>query len=255
MATPLEVLQGFERRIADSADLENPRLELLPPLTAGEVERLKSQIPCPIPEEAAELFRYARGFKIRNPLLHGAHRELSKVDLSGLDAEFGLKQIFPHALSMADDGCGNYWVVDLTNNSTSWGPIFYACHDAPVVVYQTESLAHFIEHVLKGGVDLTPNHNELDAVHEELATRIWRENPGALDFEECSRSEDPDLKAFAMSLDASYQFTDLRTAKLGDGFSWGRYGPWTVNKRFGGKRIFAYQKKTRRQKFKQLWKR
>jgi len=54
---------------------------------------------------------------------------------------------------------------------------------------------------------------------------------------------------FARSLDASCEFVDLRRPKLGDGFSWGRYGP--VVKRYGEKRIFANQiNKSRWQKFK-----
>jgi hypothetical protein len=247
MATALELLK---RLVGESSDGKNLGLELLPPLTDDEFRRLEKQIPCPIPEEARELFRYARGFSVHNPLLHGAHREFSVIDLSGLDAEFGLEQVFPHALSIADDGCGNSWVIDLTSDAKSWGPFFYACHDAPVVVYQADGLADFIEHAVRPA-----SRSEMEAVHEELATRIWLENPGALTFEECADSKDEDMKAFAQALDASYQFIDLRTPKLGDGFSWGRYGPWTVNKRFGEKRLFAYQKKTKWERFKQFWKR
>jgi len=54
-------------------------------------------------------------------------------------------------------------------------------------------------------------------------------------------SEDADIKEFAKSPDENYLFIDMRNAKIGDGFSWGRYGPKTVNKRFGEKRIFAYE--------------
>ena len=195
---------------------------------------------------------FARGFSVHNPALHGAHRELSHIDLSGLDAGFGLEEVFPHALSIAEDGCGNSWVLDLTSDAKTWGPIFYACHDAPVVVYQTDSLAHFIEEAVK--VSSQAVRSEMDAVHEELATRIWLENPGATSFEECADSQDEDLKGFALSLDTSYEFIDLRRAKLGDGFSWGRYGSRTVNKRFGEKRIFAYQRKTKWQRVREsLW--
>jgi len=57
-------------------------------------------------------------------------------------------------------------------------------------------------------------------------------------------SSDADLKTFAETLDESWHLIDLRSPKIGDGFSWGRYGAATVNKRFGEKRIFAYQKKS-----------
>jgi hypothetical protein len=66
----------------------------MPPLSEEELRRLNERIPCPLPGEAAELFRYARGFQLQNVLLHGGKRHLSEVDLSGLDAQFGLEQIF-----------------------------------------------------------------------------------------------------------------------------------------------------------------
>jgi hypothetical protein len=128
------------------------------------------------------------------------------VDLSGLDAEFGLEQVSPHALSIADDGCGNKELSSQT-------------------------------------------HSEIEAAHEELATRIWLENPGVLSFQECMNSKDEDLKTFAGSL-SSYEIIDLRIPNLGDGFLWGRYGPKTVNRRFGYKPIFAYQQKTEWQRCK-----
>jgi hypothetical protein len=37
---------------------------------------------------------------------------------------------------------------------------------------------------------------------------------------------------------------DLRRPTLGSGFSWGRYGPRTVNRRHGEERLFAYQRRT-----------
>lgn len=186
---------------------------------------------------------------MQNPLLHGEERCLSEVDLSGLDAQFGLDWIFPHALSMADDGAGNEWVVDLTSDSKVWGPIFFACHDPPTVVFHTETLTRFIEEVLKG-IE-SPESTEIYRVQEELTSRIWIENPGVLSFEECANSADEDLKNFAGTLDASYRFVDLRRPKLGDGFSWGRYGSFA--KRFGEKRIFAYQRMTKWERFKKAW--
>ena len=127
----------------------------------------------------------------------------------------------------------------MTSESTTWGPIFFACHDAPVIVFQTNSLTHFISELLLFGNP--PWRSEIDDVHEQYHHRIWRDNPGTLTYEQCVSSTDPDLAAFARSLDETYLFIDLRSPKIGDGFSWGRYGPRTVNRRFGEKRIFAYQ--------------
>jgi hypothetical protein len=55
------------------------------------------------------------------------------------------------------------------------------------------------------------------------------------------QSSDALQQAFAHSLDDSYLCIDLRAAQVGDGLSWGRYGPHTRNARFGWERLFAYQ--------------
>ena len=186
-----------------------------------------------------ELLRFARGFK--------GVGALEEVSFGSLQAGFGLEEIFPHAIVLAGDGFGNFWVVDLTSESRSWGPIFYACHDAPVIVYQSEGLLRFVEEAIRFGNK--PWKSEIDEVHEELSSRIWRDHPGVLTFERCLAIGDPELRVFAESLDHTWQFIDLRNPKLGDGFSWGRYGAKTLNKRFGEKRIFAYQKKSLGRRF------
>jgi hypothetical protein len=251
MTTALKIIKQADGTIFITREGKKQSLSLLPPLSGKDCGKLEISLPCPIPTEERELFQYARGFEVPN-LLKATHGALTEFDLSGVDGGFGLEEVFPHAFSVAGDGCGNFWVVDLTRESKSWEPIFFACHDPPVIVYQTDSLAHFIEDALKGGNP--PWHSEIEDVHGTLTTRIWRENPGVLSFEECVDSTDADLRAFAQSLDASYEFVDLRAPKLGDGFSWGRYGNRFGVKRFGEKRIFANQKKSRWQKFKDAWK-
>jgi hypothetical protein len=101
---------------------------------------------------------------------------------------------------------------------------------------------HFIEEAIKLGNE--PWKSEIDDVHEQLADRIWRDNPGVMGFQSCIESADAELRSFAEPLDATWEFIDLRSAKTGDGFSWGRYGPKTQNRRYGSKRIFACQKKS-----------
>jgi hypothetical protein len=109
-------------------------------------------------------------------------------------------------------------------------------------VYQTGDLAHFVEEFLRFGN--APWKSEINEVHEELANAIWAQNPNILNHAACAASPDLELKAFAQELDDSWQIIDLRNPKMGDGFSWGRYGPRTKLRRFGEKRIFAYQKKS-----------
>jgi cell wall assembly regulator SMI1 len=217
---------------------------LLPPLTPKELRELEAAIPCPLPEEMRNLFAVTRGFECG---------QLGLVDLAGLPGGFGLEEVCPHALSIAGDECGNFWVIDLTSESQTWGPIYYTGHDAPVFVYQTDSLAHFIAEALRG--ETAPWKSEIWDVQDKLSQRVWQSHPGVLSYEECAGSKDEDLRTFARSLETNYEFIDLRTPKLGDGFSWGRYGPWTVNKRFGEKRVFACQRKTKLERFKEFWRR
>ena len=63
----------------------------------------------------------------------------------------------------------------------------------------------------------------------------------------------PESKNWGRSLqrsDETWQFIDLRNAKLGGSFSWGRCGTKTANKRSEFKRIFAYQQKLKWQRLK-----
>jgi cell wall assembly regulator SMI1 len=235
----LDILKQARGMRLEDQDGRVEELRLLPGLTEQELKDLEASLPCPLPEEAREVFSYTRGFE----------GILEQVDFVGLQDAFGMEDIFPHAIPLAHDGYGNFWIVDLTSTSTSWGPIFFACHDAPVIVFQTDSFAHFLSEVLRFGNP--PWKSEIDDVHEQYQSRIWRDNPGTMTCEQCLNSGDADLATFARSLDETYLFIDLRHPKIGNGFSWGRYGPRTVNQRFGEKRIFAYQ--TRKSFWQRLW--
>ena len=241
MNSIIELLKSNQNTVFVNEDGVEERLELLPPLTSAEIAAFEKTLPCPIPDEIRELLRVTSGFR----------GVLEEVNFGGSKLEFGLEDVFPHAISIAGDGFGNFWVIDLTSESHAWGPVFFASHDAPVIVYQCDDLAHFVAEVFRFGN--RPWKGEIDDAHEGLSTRIWRDNPGVLTHEECLQSADTFLQDFAKSLDSTWLFVDLRNAKLGDGFSWGRYGPKTANRRFGEKRIFAYQKKSLGQRFLNAW--
>jgi hypothetical protein len=68
---------------------------------------------------------------------------------------------------------------------------------------------------------------------------VWKENPGTLTVAEAA-SGDATLASFASSLEPEFTVIDLRTAPVGMGFSWGRFGPTTVVRRHGEERVFAY---------------
>ncbi len=238
---PVEVVkQAAGMTLRDSRG-KVTKLELLAPPGEAELRTFESGLPCPLPGEARELLTYCSG-------LTGEFGDtVAEVSFMGLNG-FGLEAVFPHCVDVAHDGAGNYWVVDLVSDSTSWAPVFYACHDPPVILFQTDSFAHFLSELLKLGNP--PWESKLKYVHED-ETDVWRTNPGMLTHEQCLASGDPDLEAFARSLDEAWLVKDLRRPAVGDGFTWGRYGPRSELRRFGEKRIFAYRQAER----KGLWQR
>src|SRR5580704_14536162 len=220
-------------------------VRLLPPLSEQELSSFEASLPCVLPEEMRELLRFASGLDGAACRL-GDRFTIEKVGFADMQG-FGFEEVFPHAKELAVDDCGNSWIIDLTSESKTFAPIFFSCHDPPVILYQTDSLLDFLREVVRGSNP--PWKSEIVDVLDRLTMRIWRENPCAMSHSQCLASGDHELKAFAASLDETWEFIDLRTPKLGDGYSWGRYGSKTGNKRYGSKRIFACQKKPRRRRF------
>jgi SMI1 / KNR4 family (SUKH-1) len=228
--TPLEIIRQAQAGTLVDEDGHVVTLELLPGLSDAELQDFADRVPCRVPPEVAELLGACRGFQ----------GTLDQVEFTGRDLMFAFEEVFPYGLPIAADGYGNFWVVDLLPSTTTWGPIYFACHDAPVILYQADSLEQFLGELFR--MFEPPHQSLIDDVHEDRPADVWRTNPGVLSYEQCLRSNDEILSAFARELDESFQIIDLRRARPGDGFSWGRYGPKTLNKRFGTHAVFAYQK-------------
>jgi hypothetical protein len=175
-------------------------LRLLPPLTEQELSAFEASLPCALPEEMRELLRFASGFA--GTACRLGHRfaieGICFADING----FALPDVFPHGKELAVDGCGNSWVVDLTSESKAFAPIFFSCHDPPVVVYQTDSLLELVREMVRGSSP--PWKSQIADVHDSLATRIWRENPCATSRSQCLAPGDYERKAFAESLDETW---------------------------------------------------
>jgi hypothetical protein len=229
--TPLEIIRRARADTLIDEDGEVVTLELLPGLTQTELRDFARRLPCRIPLEIVELLSACRGF----------FGTVEQVDFTGKDLMFEFEAVFPWGLPIAADGYGNFWVVDLLPHRAKWGPIYFACHDAPVILYQADALEQFLSELFR--MFKPPHHSLVDDVHEDRLGRVWQTNPGVLSREQCLQSDDRILSAFARELDESSQIIDLRRAKPGDGFSWGRYGPRTVVIRFGTHAVFAYQKR------------
>src|SRR2546428_1694148 len=91
-----------------------------------------------------------------------------------------------------------YWVLDLLQSTVSWGPVFYACHDPAVLAYQSATIEGFLDDVIamwQAGL-----RSPIDFVHEDVVSRIWRENPDAMTPAALQHSNDTVLRAFAAEL-------------------------------------------------------
>jgi SMI1 / KNR4 family (SUKH-1) len=182
-------------------------LRLLPPATTAEIAALEASLPAPLPADVREALAFTKG------LANGSIERLTLIDPD--PGGFGLEDVFPHAHAIGHDGFGNYWVVDLLPSSRAWGPIFFACHDPPVVAWQCATV-------------------------EEFVRAAGKRDPDALSHDAASVSTDPLLRELARVCGPEYLVVDLRAPVLGSGFSWGRWGPRTRVRRCGEHRVWAY---------------
>jgi len=231
--TCTEHIKAAQQAKLVDAEGEPVVLKLLPGLRSDEIDSLQKSVGQPLPEELRILLSFCSG-------IDGC---LETIDFTGAHMSFEQKEIFPNGLPIAHDGFGNFWVLDITPQTRKAAPVFFACHDAPVILYQSPDIASFLEEVFRMN---TPPHKSLvDDVHEDRLFEVWGKNPGVTDHPTASVSSDPVVRSFALGLPEHFQIVDLRTVSPGMGFSWGRYGPRTEVRRHGYQRIFAYAKPPR----------
>jgi cell wall assembly regulator SMI1 len=246
--TAIDHIKAAQQAVLVDEDGERVRLELAPPLTPDDIVSLETKVGQPLPQDLRDLLSFCSG-------IDGC---LEGIDFTGRNMAFEHAEVFPNGLPIAADGFGNFWVLDLTPETTRVAPVFFACHDAPVTLYQSPDLASFLAEVFRM---LTPPHKSLvNDVHDDRLFDVWRKNPGVIDQSVASSSQDLAIRAFALSLSPNFQIVDLRNVEPGMGFSWGRYGTRTEIRRCGFERIFAYQSRvyymsnlTKRRDLKIIW--
>jgi hypothetical protein len=228
--TAIEHIKAAQKTKLIDEDDEAVILELSPSLTGDEIDSLQTRMGQPLPEELRSVLSFCSG-------IDGC---LDGIDFTGDSMAFEQREVFPNGLPIARDGFGNFWVLDITPKTPTVAPVFFACHDAPVVLYQSPDLASFLSEVFRMS---TPPHKSLfDDVHNDRLFDVWRKNPGVIDQPSAAVLSDAELRSFATALPEHFQIVDLRNASPGMGFSWGRYGPRTEIRRHGYERIFGYAK-------------
>lgn len=227
----MDVLLALDRaKATDWIDEDGERLDVvfLPGLSEKRLVELEARVGAPLPEDYRALGLECAGIKI---------------DFEGFE-EYWVEEIVPHGIPFAHDGCGNYWVVDCLREREARSHIFYACHDAPVLLYQGTGLAGFLDAL--PAFDRGDHDSPIWRVWSEGAFRVWNENPSLLSQTEVLTSSDPVLRAFAEEIGEPCWIADLRNVPVGMGFSWGRYGIDTRLRRHGEERIFACAQRERR---------
>src|SRR5262245_30647540 len=151
--TAVEHITNAQQAKLVDEDGEPARLELSPALGADEIDSLEKEAGQPLPEELRSLLSFCSG-------IDGC---LDGIDFTGRGMAFEHREVFPNGIPIARDGFGNFWVIDLTPQTTKAAPVFFACHDAPVILYQSSDIASFLSEVFRMS---TPPHKSLvDDVH------------------------------------------------------------------------------------------
>lgn len=229
---PTDVVRDALGRALVDEDGEAVTLRLRPGLSESELIAFRNTLPMALPPAIERLLRFCSGIE--------GTSAAEAIDFTGRTIAFEFVEAFPHGLPIAEDGWGNFWVVDLSTSSMDWGPIYFACHDAPIVLLQSPNLAEFLVEVFR--IDTPPHTSLVDDVHEDRLFRVWKEQPGIIPQPAAASSADPTLRAFAAPLSASHVIIDLRGAVPGQGFAWGRYRIGSL-KRHAVEPIFALEKK------------
>jgi SMI1 / KNR4 family (SUKH-1) len=195
-------------------------LVIAPPATAGELDELAAELGVSLPED------------LRAVLGHTARLDatgIGTIDFTGQTMDYEDRDLFPAGLPIATDGAGNFWVLDLVPAERERAAVIFASHDPPVIVYESDGLAPWLERVLGPGfrpVELTSQPPMLE--HDAAIVR------------------DDELRAFASTLEERFVFADLRRPEQGMGLEWGRFGPRTEVRRHGFARLFALASHERR---------
>jgi hypothetical protein len=140
---------------------------------------------------------------------------LEEIDFAGLLDGQALEELFPRAATIANDGYGNFWAVDLLRENGSWGPIWFLCHDAPVALLQCHGLAPFLDELVR--MYTPPHASPIDDVHEDRLFRVWREHPGTITSADASASDDPLLASFRRRPRAGLDARRPARRRAGDG--------------------------------------
>jgi hypothetical protein len=202
----LEAIRRAQATRLVSEDGDEVDLELAPGLSPADIEGLADEVGAPLSRELRTLLQRTAAIE---------SGPLDAIDFTGRSLSFGGEEMFPLGLPIAGDGFGNFWVLDLPPDEVETAPVFFACHDPPVILYQSPNIGDFLHEAFQ--MLVPPHVSAVDDVHEDRPFNVWRENPGTLDHA-AALAGDEDLRAFATELDDRFTFVDLRSSPRWHGF-------------------------------------
>lgn len=229
--TPKQVIQKGLNKHLTKDDGSEVLLTLRPGLTQQGLTEFEKRLPSTMPDDVKDLLKFTSGIEIDS---------LGVLDLLGRNL-FALEEVLPFGLPILGDGCGNFWVIDVRQDTGLWETVFFVCHDPSVVVVQAPTLTAFLEQIIES-FEL-PYRNQLSYVKNEAVDQIDAVNPHLITVDEVRKSQDSSLSAFAQALPDTFKVVDLRATKIGSGFNYLASGIETKVKRFGAELIFAIEYK------------
>lgn len=207
MSRAADLLRSLAGREWTDEDGERSVLTLLPPLSAAEIDALAVEWGAPVPADARELLRVARGIE---------DSPLESVEFAGWPSGVVEEELFPHAVPIAHDGSGDYWIVDLTPGSDVFGPVYFLAHEVSGVLYQCADVAEFLEALVE--MAEPPHRGPLDFVSEQAVRALSDGREAGIPRAEALASGDAVLSDFAATLPDDAVVVDMRSPRMGEGF-------------------------------------
>ena len=167
---PLEAIRDAQAARLVDEDGAEVELQLAPALATTEIDELAAEVGVPLSGELRTLLGSTAG-------IDGG--PLETIDFTGRSLSVGAPETFPDGLPIAGDGFGNFWIVDLAPDETETAPVFFLCHDPPVILYQSPDIGDFLHEAFR--MLVPPHASAVDDVHEDRLFNVWRTNPGTLE--------------------------------------------------------------------------
>jgi cell wall assembly regulator SMI1 len=185
---PLEAIRRAQATRLVDEDGDEVEFELAPSLPPADIERLADELGVPLSRELRALLERTAGID---------DGPLESIDFTGQSLSFEAPEAFPSGLPIAGDGFGNFWILDLTPDEVETAPVFFACHDPPVILYQSPNIGDFLHEAFR--MLVPPHASAVDDVHEDRLFNVWRDNPGTTE-RSAALASDERLSAFGGSL-------------------------------------------------------